>query len=93
MLSPDHKSVLILGGARSGKSAYAEEMLLSCDDAPHYLATSDALDAEMSHRIAQHRDRRGSRWSLTEEPLELCDGRTATTKPCWSTASLCGCPI
>ena len=73
MLSPDHKSVLILGGARSGKSAYAEEMLLSCDDAPHYLATSDALDAEMSHRIAQHRDRRGSRWSLTEEPLELCD--------------------
>lgn len=73
MLSPDHKSVLILGGARSGKSVHAEEMLLSCGGAPHYVATSQALDAEMQRRIEQHRIRRGPQWSLTEEPLELCD--------------------
>nr|WP_306266663.1 bifunctional adenosylcobinamide kinase/adenosylcobinamide-phosphate guanylyltransferase [Pararhizobium sp. IMCC3301] len=73
MLSADHKSVLILGGARSGKSAYGEEVVLSCGGVPHYIATASALDTEMQRRIEQHRSRRGPQWKLTEEPLELCD--------------------
>jgi adenosylcobinamide kinase / adenosylcobinamide-phosphate guanylyltransferase len=71
--SPENAaSMLVLGGARSGKSAYAERTVLAA--APHalYLATASAGDAEMSERIRQHRDRRGDAWTTVEEPLDLC---------------------
>ena len=65
------KSVLVLGGARSGKSSYAEKIVESSRLQPLYLATGRAFDKEMESRIAIHRDRRGSEWQTVEEPLDL----------------------
>ena len=62
---------LILGGARSGKSAYAEGLVTSQPGAWVYLATAEAGDAEMRTRIDHHRARRGPGWLTVEEPLEL----------------------
>ncbi len=61
---------LVLGGARSGKSAYAEALIGSRTQAI-YLATAEAGDAEMQARIVTHQARRGSSWTTLEEPLEL----------------------
>ncbi|WP_433762350.1 bifunctional adenosylcobinamide kinase/adenosylcobinamide-phosphate guanylyltransferase [Brucella anthropi] len=75
MASPG-KSVLVLGGARSGKSSYAEKMVESSGLQPLYLATGRAFDKEMENRIAIHRDRRGSEWQTVEEPLDLIGALT-----------------
>lgn len=65
------KSILITGGARSGKSVFAEGITLSLADPAIYIATAEALDAEMSDRIARHRARRGPQWHTIAEPLDL----------------------
>jgi adenosylcobinamide kinase/adenosylcobinamide-phosphate guanylyltransferase len=62
---------LILGGARSGKSRLAEQQALASGLEVIYVATSQALDCEMSARIAHHQERRPPAWGLIEEPLEL----------------------
>ncbi|WP_028240827.1 bifunctional adenosylcobinamide kinase/adenosylcobinamide-phosphate guanylyltransferase [Stutzerimonas azotifigens] len=62
---------LILGGARSGKSALAERLATASGLEVVYIATSQALDAEMAERVAHHRRRRPTGWQLVEEPLEL----------------------
>src|SRR5437660_1286758 len=63
---------LIVGGARSGKSAYAEALIMpGTHTTGLYLATAEPGDGEMAERIASHRARRGTRWSTVEEPLEL----------------------
>lgn len=62
---------LILGGARSGKSRLAERLATQSGLAVTYIATSQALDGEMSARIQHHRQRRPAEWGLVEEPLEL----------------------
>ncbi len=62
---------LILGGARSGKSRLAEKLAADSGLAVTYVATSQALDNEMSARITHHRERRPAAWGLIEEPLEL----------------------
>jgi len=62
---------LVLGGARSGKSRFAESLL--ADRAGHriYLATAQAGDEEMRQRILHHQVRRGAGWRLIESPLEI----------------------
>ena len=62
---------LILGGARSGKSRFAERLAADSGLAVTYIATSQALDGEMTSRIAHHRERRPAHWALVEEPLQL----------------------
>jgi adenosylcobinamide kinase/adenosylcobinamide-phosphate guanylyltransferase len=61
---------LVLGGARSGKSRFAEA-LVSAAGAATYIATAEPRDVEMKSRIAAHRDRRGSSWQTLEAPLDL----------------------
>jgi adenosylcobinamide kinase / adenosylcobinamide-phosphate guanylyltransferase len=63
--------ILITGGARSGKSRRAEARARAFAGQPVYIATAEALDAEMSERIARHRARRGNGWIEREVPLDL----------------------
>ena len=62
---------LIFGGARSGKSAYAERRALASGKQVMYLATAAAGDAEMAQRIGLHRQQRPAAWPTLEEPLAL----------------------
>jgi adenosylcobinamide kinase/adenosylcobinamide-phosphate guanylyltransferase len=62
---------LVLGGARSGKSRYAETLISALPPPWIYVATAQALDAEMAVRIAAHRARRGAGWTTVEVPCEL----------------------
>lgn len=62
---------LVLGGARSGKSHYAEGLASAQPGVRHYLATAEPFDAEIRARIAQHRVQRGEGWNTIEAPLEL----------------------
>ncbi|MDO9272014.1 MAG: bifunctional adenosylcobinamide kinase/adenosylcobinamide-phosphate guanylyltransferase [Rugosibacter sp.] len=62
---------LIIGGARSGKSALAEQRAEASQRAVTYIATAQAKDAEMAERIAHHQARRPADWLLVEEPLQL----------------------
>lgn len=66
------ESVLVLGGARSGKSDYGQRRAQEWDGKLVYLATAEGRDEEMKKRIAGHRARRRSRrWETIEEPLEV----------------------
>jgi adenosylcobinamide kinase / adenosylcobinamide-phosphate guanylyltransferase len=62
---------LVLGGARSGKSRYAEDLIVAAAECGTYCATAQALDAEMSARIAAHKAHRSSFWRTIEEPLAV----------------------
>lgn len=64
-------SILITGGARSGKSALAERMTLSLAQNVIYVATAQAFDAEMATRIGEHQARRGPEWQTVQSPRAL----------------------
>lgn len=65
------KSILITGGARSGKSTLAERMTLGLGPTAFYIATAEAFDREMEDRIARHRARRGPEWETLTAPRDL----------------------
>ena len=69
-------TTLVLGGARSGKSVFAEQLVEDSGQARVYLATATAGDDEMRSRIAHHRERRGGGWVTVEEPMALVDALT-----------------
>jgi adenosylcobinamide kinase/adenosylcobinamide-phosphate guanylyltransferase len=62
---------LVLGGARSGKSRYAESLIKALPRPWFYLATAEAKDEEMTARIAEHMARRGAGWQTIEAPHDL----------------------
>jgi adenosylcobinamide kinase/adenosylcobinamide-phosphate guanylyltransferase len=72
------KSILITGGARSGKSRIAEGWAREMGDTPIYIATGQAFDDEMAARIADHQARRGPEWTTVQEPLDLLKAVTET---------------
>lgn len=63
--------VLVTGGARSGKSVFAETLAARHGERVAYVATATAGDAEMADRIARHRARRPAAWSTLEAPLDI----------------------
>lgn len=66
-----HHITLIIGGAASGKSLWAENYTLSATKRPLYIATAQPFDTEMEEKIAAHRARRTAQWELKEAPLDL----------------------
>ncbi len=63
--------ILVLGGARSGKSTFAEKLAANSQRSVAYIATATASDEEMQARIVRHRAQRPQAWSTLEEPLDL----------------------
>jgi len=72
---------LIIGGARSGKSALAERRAAASNLKVTYIATSQSGDPEMARRIAHHRERRPAHWGCIEEPLHLAAALEAHAAP------------
>jgi adenosylcobinamide kinase / adenosylcobinamide-phosphate guanylyltransferase len=76
-----HSLTFVLGGARSGKSAYAEQLVTALPPPWIYCATGQAFDDEMRDRIAHHKARRGAGWITAETPLELAGLIAGETRP------------
>lgn len=70
-------SLLVLGGARSGKSGFAQSLAEDSGLEPVFIATAQAYDREMDERIARHAEARDARWHLVEAPFDLADAITA----------------
>jgi adenosylcobinamide kinase/adenosylcobinamide-phosphate guanylyltransferase len=81
------KITLALGGARSGKSRYAESLISALPPPWSYIATAEPGDAEMTARIVAHRSRRGSQWRTIEAPRNLA----AALKSCGIVPALVDC--
>ncbi|MDG1115831.1 MAG: bifunctional adenosylcobinamide kinase/adenosylcobinamide-phosphate guanylyltransferase [Flavimaricola sp.] len=68
---PLQSFTFVLGGAASGKTAFAERLVLSSGLKPVYIATAQAFDSEMQAKIDRHKDDRGTGWRTVEEPVDL----------------------
>ncbi len=79
----------MLGGARSGKSAFAEKLIEASGLRAVYVATGQAFDSEMEARIGLHRERRGPQWQTVEAPLDLAQAIAGQVGP--DTAVLVDC--
>jgi adenosylcobinamide kinase / adenosylcobinamide-phosphate guanylyltransferase len=79
IITPLPPVTLVLGGARSGKSRFAEQLLDQHPGARVYLATAEILDAEMAERVRVHRARRDADCRTREEPLALAAAIVAET--------------
>lgn len=77
----EHLSLLVLGGARSGKSRYAQRRAEALPAERVFVATAQALDAEMAERIRRHRADRDARWRTVEAPLALAEAIAAEAAP------------
>lgn len=71
---------LILGGARSGKSAYAEQLASESKQVVTYIATAQVYDDEFAQRVAHHKARRPSDWQIVEAPFNLAETLAKHTK-------------
>jgi adenosylcobinamide kinase/adenosylcobinamide-phosphate guanylyltransferase len=71
--STKHKNILILGGARSGKSDYAQKLALKLPQPVLFVATAEAGDEEMKQRIEEHRKNRPATWKTLEATARLSD--------------------
>lgn len=67
------KIIYISGGARSGKSSFAQKIAENLSSNPIYIATAQIFDQEMEQRVTRHRNDRDQRWLTYEEPLELAN--------------------
>lgn len=67
------KIILVTGGARSGKSSFAEKFAKINGSKLFFIATGQAIDKEMRERIKKHKRRRGNLWKVIEEPKRLSD--------------------
>jgi len=76
-----YRRVLILGGARSGKSRTALQLAESASAERTYIATAQAYDEEMRERIAQHRAERDGSWRTVDAPLGLVEAVRTQTAP------------
>ena len=77
----DAFSTLVLGGARSGKSRFAEDLAARSGLQQVYIATAQTWDDEMRQRVATHIDRRGNAWTTIEEPFELAQALKTSCRP------------
>jgi adenosylcobinamide kinase/adenosylcobinamide-phosphate guanylyltransferase len=77
MVETQTSLTLVVGGARSGKSSHAEALIGAHPPPWTYVATAQALDDEMTERIAHHRARRDGRWRTLDVPLDLADALAA----------------
>src|ERR1700722_2806713 len=74
------RSVLVLGGARSGKSRYARELAEAGAPARLFIATASVGDEEMTARIERHRAERSEGWTTLERPLDIVEALAAETR-------------
>ncbi len=74
------RSLLVLGGARSGKTRYAQQRAEASGKSPVLIATAAAADAEMAERIAKHRDARCPQWRVVEEEIDVAGALTREAK-------------
>ena len=71
-------TILVTGGARSGKSVFAEKRTKQLGSSLIYIATSEVIDSEMKKRVEEHQARRGSEWQTLHAPINLTEALIET---------------